>query len=76
VDSYDIASVLIRLHERSLVMMAYYEARKARLEAERESDLAERLQEIKLATLLVRQQAGNQPLDILLGTDLNRYHEL
>jgi hypothetical protein len=76
VDSYDIASVLIRLHERSLVMMAYYEARKARSEAERESDLVERLQEIKLATLLVRQQADNQPLDILLGTDLNRYHKL
>jgi hypothetical protein len=54
VDSYDIVAVLIRIYERSLVVMVYYEARKVRSEAERESDLVERLQEIKLATLLVR----------------------
>jgi hypothetical protein len=76
VDSYDIAAVLIRLYDRSLVVMVCYEARKARSEAERESDLLERLQEIKSATLLARRQAGDQPLDILLGTDLNRHHEL
>jgi hypothetical protein len=76
VDSYDIAAVLIRLHDRSLVVMACYKARKGGSEAERESDLAERLQEIKSAVLLAQQQAGDQPLDVLLGTDLNRHHEL
>jgi hypothetical protein len=43
VDSYDITAVLIRLHDRSLVIMVYYEARKGGSEVERESDLVERL---------------------------------
>jgi hypothetical protein len=53
VDSYDITAVLIRLYDRSLVIIAYYEARKGGSEVERESDLVERLQEIKSAVLLV-----------------------
>jgi hypothetical protein len=76
VDSYDITAVLIRLHDRSLVIIVCYEARKGGSEVERESDLAEKLQEIKSAVLLAQHQAGDQPLNVLLGTDLNRHHEL
>jgi hypothetical protein len=37
-DSYDVAAALIRLQDRSLVVMACYEARNARTEIERETD--------------------------------------
>jgi hypothetical protein len=49
-DSYDIVAVLIRLQDRSLVVIAYYEARNARTEVEREVDLARQLEAIKSAT--------------------------
>jgi hypothetical protein len=50
VESYDITAVLIRLRERDLVVIACYEARNGEPEAEREADLAERLQAINTAT--------------------------
>jgi hypothetical protein len=50
VESYDIAVVLIRLQERNLVVIACYKARNGESEAEREADLAERLQAIDIAT--------------------------
>jgi hypothetical protein len=75
-DSYDIAAVLIRLQDRSLVVMACYEARNARTEVEREVDLARQLEAIKSATQRARREAGDQPLDVLLCTDLNRHHVL
>jgi hypothetical protein len=37
-NSYDVAAALIRLQDRSLVVMACYEARNARTEVERETD--------------------------------------
>lgn len=49
-DSCDIAAALIRLEDRSLVVMAYYEARNARIEVERETDLARQLRAIESAT--------------------------
>jgi hypothetical protein len=51
--------VLIRLQDRSLVVMAYYEARNARTEVEREVDLARQLEVIKSATRRAWQEAGD-----------------
>jgi hypothetical protein len=75
-DSYDVAAALIRLQGRSLVVMACYEARNARIEVERETDLARQLRAINSATQRARREAGDQPLDVLLCTDLNRHHVL
>jgi hypothetical protein len=54
--------------------MACYEARNARTEVEREVDLARQLEAIKSATQRARREAGDQPLNVLLYTDLNRHH--
>jgi hypothetical protein len=75
-DSYDIAAALIRLQDRCLVVVACYEPRNAGTEAEREADLARQLQAIKSATQRARREAGDQPLDVLLCTDLNRHYVL
>ena len=46
--------------------MACYEARNARTEIERETDLARQLRAIERATQRARREAGDKPLDVLL----------
>jgi hypothetical protein len=48
-----------QLQDRSLVVMAYYKARNARIEVEREVDLARQLEAIKSATQRARREAGD-----------------
>ena len=57
-------------------MIACYEARSGTIEVYREADLAERLRALKSATEEARLKVGSQPLDIVLYTNLNRYHVL
>lgn len=76
VESYDIVAVLIKLQERNLVVMACYEARNGESEAEREADLADRLQAIDIATKRAQDKIGDEPLDVILCTDFNRHHVL
>jgi exonuclease III len=75
-DSHDVAAVLLKLQERSLLLIAAYEARNGTTEADREADLAIRLQAITASTQQARQVAGNKLLDVLICTDFNRHHEL
>jgi hypothetical protein len=76
VESYDIIAVLIKLQERNLVVIACYEARNRELEAEREADLAERLQAIDIATNRAQEKIGDELLDVILCTDFNRHYVL
>lgn len=69
-------AVLIKLQERNLVVMACYEARNGESEAEREADLADRLQAIDIATKRAQDKIGDEPLDVILCTDFNRHHVL
>jgi hypothetical protein len=56
--------------------MACYKARNGGSEAEREADLAERLQAIDTATKRAQEKIGDEPLDVILYTDFNRHHVL
>jgi hypothetical protein len=53
-----------------------YEARNGESEAEREADLAERLQAIDTATKRAQEKIGDKPLDVILCTDFNRHYVL
>jgi hypothetical protein len=56
--------------------MACYKARNGESEAEREADLAERLQAIDIARKRAQKKIGDEPLDVILCTDFNRYYML
>jgi hypothetical protein len=56
--------------------MACYKARNGELEAEREADLAERLQAIDIAIKRAQEKIGDEPLDVILCTDFNRHYVL
>jgi hypothetical protein len=75
-DSHDVAAVLLKLQERSLLVIVGYEARNGVTEADREADLAMRLQAVEAATQRARERVADEPLDVLVCTDFNRHHEL
>jgi hypothetical protein len=57
-------------------VIACYKARNGELEAEREADLAERLQAIDIATERAQEKIGDELLDVILCTDFNRHYVL
>jgi hypothetical protein len=58
------------------LLVACYEARAADTEAGRERDLEVVLQTVEATIRKAQQQAGTGQLEVLIYTDLNRYHVL
>jgi glutamate racemase len=75
-DSYNVAAALIQLKERQLLLVACYEVRAADTEAGRERDLEAVLQTVEATIRAAQQQARTGQLEVLICTDLNRYHVL
>jgi hypothetical protein len=57
-------------------MIKKKKARNGELEAEREEDLAERLQAIDKTKKRAQDKMGDELLDVILCTDFNRHHVL